>query len=254
MILDMFRLDGKSALVTGCRTGIGFAVAQALAEAGADIIGVSRALTSGSEIEKAVTAAGRNFRCFDCNFEDRGSLYNFIEKIKADPGPPDILFNNAGTIRRAPVSEYSDADWDKVVETNLNSQFILTRELGREMLKKGAGKIVFTCSLLSYQGGINVPAYAASKGGIARLVQAFANEWAPKGINVNGIAPGYIETSNTEAIRADKARSSAILSRIPAGRWGVPEDIAGAAVFLASSASDYINGSIIAVDGGWLGR
>ena len=168
--------------------------------------------------------------------------------------PIDILVNNAGTIRRAPVATHSDEDWDKVLEVNLSAQFILTREIGKSMLARGRGKVIFIASLLTFQGGITVPGYAASKGGIGQLTMALSNEWAGKGVNVNAIAPGYIETDNTTALRADAARSKAILDRIPAGRWGRPEDLQGAAVFLASSASDYVNGTILTVDGGWMGR
>ena len=253
MILDQFRLDGQTALVTGCRRGIGMALAEALAEAGADITGVSASLKeSGEEVAQRVTKLGRKFTGYKCDFSDRQSLYDFTRKI-AD-NQIDILINNAGTIRRAPAAEYSDVDWDKVIEVNLWAQFILTREIGREMLARGRGKIVFIASLLTFQGGITVPAYAASKGGLGQLTMALSNEWAGRGINVNAIAPGYVETDNTSALRADAARSKAILERIPAGRWGKPDDFKGAVVFLASRASDYVNGTILTVDGGWMGR
>jgi 2-deoxy-D-gluconate 3-dehydrogenase len=252
MILDQFRLDGQTALVTGCRRGIGMAMAEALAEAGADIIGVSASLkASGEEVAKRVTKLGRKFTGYSCDFHDRPSLHAFIRKIGA---PVDILVNNAGTIRRAPAAEYSDADWDAVIEVNLNAQFVLAREIGKQMLARGRGKIIFTASLLTFQGGITVPAYAASKGGIGSLIMALSNEWAGKGVNVNAIAPGYIETDNTTALRADPVRSKAILGRIPAGRWGRPDDLKGAIVFLASRVSDYVNGTILTVDGGWMGR
>jgi 2-deoxy-D-gluconate 3-dehydrogenase len=249
-----FRVDNKTALVTGCSRGIGKAIAIALAEAGADIIGTGTKLESGSDVEKAVVATGKGFYPYSADFSNRESLYSFIEKVKADHPRIDILINNAGNIMRKPAAEHPDDYWDSIININLNSQFILTRELGKRMIEKGYGKIVFTCSLLSFQGGINVPGYAASKGALSSLLKAFANEWAPKGITVNGVAPGYIATDNTQQLRDDPDRSTSILSRIPAGRWGTPEDMAGAFVFLSSPASDYVNGSIITVDGGWMGR
>ena len=254
-ILDKFRLDGKIALVTGCKRGIGKSIALGLAEAGADIIGVSATLESeGSEIGREVRALGRKFKAYQCDFSNRKSLYEFIEKVKKDNPTIDILFNNAGTILRKPAVEHSDEYWDKVVEVNLNAQFILSREIAKDMLKRGSGKIIFTASLLTFQGGITVPGYAASKGGIGQLTMALSNEWAGKGINVNAIAPGYIATDNTEALRKDSERSKQILQRIPAGRWGEPDDFKGPAVFLSSAASDYMHGSIMLVDGGWMGR
>ncbi len=255
MITDRFSLKGRVVLVTGCKRGIGKGMAVALAEAGADIIGVSATLeSSGSDVEKEVKALGRTFSAYTCDFSDRKALYAFIGKVKAEHPVIDILFNNAGTILRKPAAEHPDEYWDKVVEVNLNAQFVLSRELAKGMLERGWGKIVFTASLLTFQGGINVPSYAASKGGIAQLAKALANEWAGKGVNVNAIAPGYIATDNTTALRADAARSRQILDRIPAGRWGEPSDLQGAAVFLASHASDYVNGIVLPVDGGWLGR
>ena len=254
MILDQFKLDGKTALVTGCRRGIGRGIALGLAEAGADIIGVSAQLEPGSEVEREVTALGRKFHAYNCDFSDRKALYAFIAKVKAEHPQIDILFNNAGSILRRPAAEHPDEYWDRIIETNLSAQFVLAREFGKEMIARGAGKIVFTCSLLTFQGGINVPGYAASKAGVGELVMALANEWAKYGVNVNGIAPGYIATDNTQALRDDPERSRAILERIPAGRWGTPEDFKGVAVFLASRASDYVNGSIYLVDGGWMGR
>jgi 2-deoxy-D-gluconate 3-dehydrogenase len=181
-------------------------------------------------------------------------VYRSIEAVKRDVGVPNVLVNNAGTILRAPIAEHSDKDWDLVIEVDLSAPFILTREFGRDMLARRSGKVIFTCSLLSFQGGITVPGYAASKAGVARLVNAFANEWAASGINVNGIAPGYVATDNTTALRADADRSKSILERIPAGRWGMPDDFAGPCVFLASDASEYMHGSIVTVDGGWMGR
>ncbi|MGM8228669.1 SDR family oxidoreductase [Cellvibrio sp. ARAG 10.3] len=254
-MLDQFSLDGKVALVTGCKRGIGKAMAVALAEAGADIIGVSATLElKGSDIEKAVLATGKKFSAYQCDFASRTSLYEFIEKVKAAHPVIDILVNNAGTILRAPAAEHSDEYWDQVINVNLNSQFILSREIGATMLARKSGKIIFTASLLTYQGGVTVPGYAASKGALGQLVMALSNEWASKGINVNAIAPGYISTDNTEALRNDKDRSASILSRIPQGRWGTPEDFKGPIVFLASSASNYMNGSTVLVDGGWMGR
>jgi len=254
-ILNKFSLEGKTALVTGCKRGIGKGMAIALAEAGANIIGVSATLElSGSEIEKEVQALGRTFKAYQCDFSDRAALYEFIKSVKADYPQVDILVNNAGTILRKPAAEHPDEMYDKVVEVNQNSQFILTREFGKEMVKRGYGKIVFTASLLTFQGGITVPGYAASKGAIGQLTMAFANEWASHGVNVNAIAPGYISTDNTEALRNNEDRSKSILERIPAGRWGQPKDFAGPIVFLCSDASSYMSGSIMLVDGGWMGR
>ncbi|MDY0101884.1 MAG: SDR family oxidoreductase [Lentimicrobium sp.] len=254
-MIDKFRLDDKVALVTGCKRGIGKAMATALAEAGADIVGVSDSLEkTGSEIEKAVTGLGRNFTAYNCDFGNRSSLYAFIKEVKEDFPTIDILVNNAGTIKRAPAAEHSDELWDQVIEVNQTAQFILTRELGKEMVARGNGKIVFIASLLTFQGGITVPGYAASKGAIGQMTMAFANEWAAKGVNVNAIAPGYISTDNTKALRNDQARAEFILSRIPAGRWGNPEDFAGPVVFLCSESSSYMHGSILLVDGGWMGR
>ena len=254
-IIDKFSLKGKVALVTGCKRGIGKGMALGLAEAGADIIGVSATLElSGSEVEKEVKALGRNFKGYACDFSDREALYAFIKEVKQDFPKIDILVNNAGTIMRAPAAEHPDEYWDKVIEINQSAQFILTREIGKDMLKQGYGKIIFTASLLTFQGGITVPGYAASKGAVGQLTMAFANEWAGKGLNVNAIAPGYIATDNTQALRNDVTRSEQILARIPAGRWGSPEDFKGPIVFLASDASSYMNGSIMLVDGGWMGR
>ncbi len=254
-ILDQFQLTGKTALVTGCRRGIGKAVAIGMAEAGADIVGVSRSLEpSGSAVEQEITSRGRRFHAYSCNFADREALHAFVREVKASHPRIDILVNNAGTILRKPAAEYPDEYWDEVIETNLNSQFVLAREFGREMLARGYGKIIFTASLLSFQGGITVPSYAAAKGGLATLIMGLANEWASKGVHVNGVAPGYIRTDNTQALQDDPVRNPAILSRIPAGRWGDPADLAGAYVFLASPASDYVDGTILTVDGGWMGR
>ena len=254
-ILDAFRLDGKTALVTGCRRGIGRGLAEALAEAGADIVGVSASMeASGSEIEGAVTALGRRFTGYIADLNDRDALYDFIGRVKADFPVIDILVNNAGLTLRAPAEEHSDAYWDTVMNVNLNAPFILSREIGRDMVARGAGKIVFTASVLTFQGGITVPSYAASKGAVGQLVMALANEWASRGVNVNAIAPGYIATDLTSALQTDPERSRSISERIPAGRWGNPRDLGGAVVYLCSDAASYVNGAILAVDGGWLGR
>ena len=253
MILDKFKLDGKYAVVTGSNKGIGQYYALALAEAGANIIGVSYE-DDFSETEKLIAKAGRKFRSYKSDFSNRDSLYQFIKDVKSDFPQIDILVNNAGTILRKPISEHPDEYWDKVIEVNLTSQFILTRELGKEMAERGYGKIVFIASLLSFQGGILVPGYAASKGGIKQITMSFANEWASKGVTVNAIAPGYIATDNTKALREDPVRNKAILDRIPAGRWGYPDDLMGTVVFLCSDASSYLNGSVVTVDGGWMGR
>ena len=255
MAVTSFNLTGKIALVTGCNKGIGKAMAIGLAEAGADIIGVSGSLElSGSDIEKKVQALGRSFKAYAANLSDREALHAFINRLNAENPVIDILVNNAGTIMRKPAAEHPDEYWDTVLSLNLDAPFILARELGKKMIERGSGKIIFTCSLLSFQGGINVPGYAASKGALSSLVKALANEWASKGVNVNGIAPGYIATDNTEALRNDPERSASILSRIPANRWGQPEDFKGPVVFLASDAASYVNGTILVVDGGWMGR
>ncbi len=254
-ILEQFKLQGKIALVTGCRRGIGRAMAVALAEAGADIIGVSPSQEkAGSQVEREVKALGRSFRGYSCDFSDRKALYAFIKQVQADFLTIDILVNNAGIILRKPAVEHPDEYWDRTIEINLNAQFILSREIGKRMVERGQGKIIFTASLLTFQGGILVPSYAASKGGVGQLAKALANEWAGKGVNVNAIAPGYVSTDNTQALRNDLQRSAAILARIPAGRWGEPEDLKGAVLFLASSASNYVHGTTITVDGGWMAR
>lgn len=252
--LELFNLEGKLALVTGCNRGIGKGMAVALAEAGADVIGVSASLQKDSDVEKEVTSLGRKFYNYQCDFSSRESIYAFIDQVKIDFPTIDILVNNAGTIRRQPAAEHSDEYWDEVVAVNQTAPFLLTREIGKGMVEEGSGKIIFTASLLTFQGGILVPGYAASKGAVGSLVKAFANEWASKGVNVNAIAPGYIATDNTAALRSDEVRSAAILSRIPAGRWGDPDDFKGPTVFLASAASDYVHGTILTVDGGWMAR
>lgn len=254
-ILDRFRLDGRTALVTGARRGLGKAMAIALAEAGADIVGTSAGMEpEGSEVGREVERRGRRFRGYACDLADRQAVYTFIATVKRECAPIEILVNNAGTILRKPAAEHPDDYWDTVMNVDLNSQFILAREFGREMVERGRGKIIFTASLLSFQGGITVPGYAAAKGGVAQLAKALANEWAGRNVQVNAIAPGYIATDNTAALREDPVRQPAILARIPAGRWGEPDDVAGAAVFLASPASDYVNGTVLTVDGGWMGR
>lgn len=254
-VLDLFSLKGKIALVTGCKRGIGKAMAEALAEAGADIIGVSASLElRDSDVELSVKAMGRQFYAYQCDFSDRNAVNQFVEQVKKDHPVIDILINNAGTILRKPIAEHPDEYWDEVVAVNQTAPFILTREIGKEMLKRGSGKVVFTASLLTFQGGITVPGYAASKGAIGQLTKAFSNEWAAKGVNVNAIAPGYIATDNTAALREDENRSRSIMERIPAGRWGNPDDFKGPVVFLSSNASNYMHGTVMTVDGGWMGR
>ena len=255
MILDKFRVEGKTALVTGAKRGIGLEMAVALAEAGADVIGMSATLDSeSSEVARRVTDAGRKFWGYACDLGDRKQVRDFIERVKRECPPVDILVNNAGIILRKPAAEFPDEYWDATMEVNLNAQWMLAREFGRDMVERGSGKVIFTASLLSFQGGITVPAYAAAKGAVAQLTKALANEWAGRNVQVNAIAPGYIATDNTTALRADPVRNPAILARIPAGRWGLAEDIAGALIYLASPASDYVSGTILTVDGGWMGR
>jgi 2-deoxy-D-gluconate 3-dehydrogenase len=254
-ILDQFKLDGKVALVTGCKHGLGRAMTLGLAEAGADIIGVSVTLEeSGSELEGEIKALGKSFKGYQCDFSNRKALYGFIGRVKSGNPVIDILVNNAGTIMRKPAVEHPDEYWDTVMEVNLNSSFVLTRELGEGMVARGSGKVIFTASMLTFQGGILVPSYAASKGAIGQLAKALANEWAAHGVNVNAIAPGYMVTRLGEALYNDPVRSKAITDRIPAGHWGDPDDLKGAVVFLASAASDYVHGAILNVDGGWLSR
>jgi 2-deoxy-D-gluconate 3-dehydrogenase len=254
-ILDRFRLDGKTALVTGARRGLGKAMALALAEAGADIVATSASLTEdGGELGAEIRSLGRSFHAFAADLSDRQAVYRLVAHVLSHCPPIDILVNNAGAVLRKPAHEYPDEDWDKILEVNLNAQFVLAREFGRRMLERGAGKIIFTASVLSFQGGITVPSYAAAKGGLAQLTKALANEWAGKNVQVNAIAPGYMATDNTKPLREDPDRNAAILARIPAGRWGVPADLAGAVVYLASPASDYVNGTLLTVDGGWMGR
>jgi 2-deoxy-D-gluconate 3-dehydrogenase len=253
LILDAFKLEGQVALVTGASTGLGQAIAIALAEAGADVAchGNTRSPDATSE---AITKLGRKAFAVTGDLSERATPHTLIEQTINHFGRLDILVNNAGTIRRAPATEYSEEDWATVIEVNLSSVFRLAQLAGRHMIERGGGKILNIASLLSFQGGITVPAYAASKGGVAQLTKALANEWAAKNINVNAIAPGYMRTGNTKALQEDETRNRQILERIPAGRWGDPADLAGAAVFLCSAASDYINGHVLLVDGGWMGR
>jgi 2-deoxy-D-gluconate 3-dehydrogenase len=250
----LFDLTGKLAVVTGARRGIGFAMATALAAAGADVVGVSAQLEEDSEVEQSVRGLGRSFEGLRVDLSDRAATTQLAADLAGRDRGVDVLVNNAGTIRRAPAAEHPDSDFDHVLEVNLAAPFVLARGVGAAMLARGSGKVVFTASLLSFQGGINVPGYTAAKSAVAGLTRALANEWAGRGVNVNAIAPGYVATDNTQALREDAARSSAILDRIPAGRWGSADDLAGATVFLASRASDYVHGVVLPVDGGWLGR
>jgi len=250
---NMFDLAGKTAVVTGAKRGIGLAVAEALAAAGADIIGVSATLElDGSTAQRRVEALGRRFTAHQVDFADRAAVVDLAATLAA--GQVDILVNNAGTIERTPAADHPLQMWDRVIAVNLDSQFVLSQAMGRSMIERGHGKIIFTASLLSFQGGINVPGYTASKSAIAGLTKALANEWAGRGVNVNAIAPGYIATDNTQALQDDPDRNRTILERIPAARWGAAGDLGGAAVFLASPASDYVSGIVLPVDGGWLGR
>ena len=253
--MNPFDLTGRLAVVTGAKRGIGFAIAEALAAAGADIIGVSATLDpASSAIGDRVRALGRSFEGHRVDFADRSQVKELAADLASRERPADILVNNAGTIRRAPAAQHP-LDWfDEVLEVDLTSGFVLSQAIGGRMLEGGDGRIVFTASLLSFQGGITVPGYAAAKSGVAGLVRALSNEWASAGVTVNGIAPGYIATDNTQALQDDPERSRSILDRIPAGRWGRAEDIGGAAVFLASDAARYVTGTILPVDGGWLGR
>ncbi|HEY3494891.1 MAG TPA: 2-dehydro-3-deoxy-D-gluconate 5-dehydrogenase KduD [Polyangiaceae bacterium] len=251
--MSTFRLDGLSALVTGASRGIGAAIAVALAEAGADVACHGNS-SAPDETAERVRALGRKSLALRGDLGARGTPDALMSAAGEGLGRIDILINNAGMIRRAPAVEFTEADWDAVIEVNLRSVFRLCQLAGRGMLERGRGKIVNIASLLSFQGGITVPAYAASKGAVAQLTKALANEWAGRGVNVNAIAPGYIRTDNTAALMKDPTRSRQILERIPAGRWGEVEDLTGAAVFLCSRASDYVNGHVLAVDGGWLGR
>lgn len=253
MILDAFKLEGKVALVTGASTGLGQAIALALAEAGADVACHGNTHSPDATFQD-IKRLGRNALAITGDLSDRATPPTLIEQTINHFGQLDILVNNAGTIRRALATEYSEEDWATVIEVNLSSVFRMSQLAGRHMIQRGGGKILNIASLLSFQGGITVPAYAASKGGVAQLTKALANEWAAKNVNVNAIAPGYMRTDNTRALQQDETRNRQILERIPAARWGEPEDLGGAAVFLCSAASDYINGHVLVVDGGWMGR
>jgi 2-dehydro-3-deoxy-D-gluconate 5-dehydrogenase len=251
--LDRFSLKGKTALVTGSSRGLGAAIALALAEAGADVA-VHGSSAAPEGVRAKAMAAGARAVALSGDVGDAAVCARLVEETVRALGAIDILVNNAGIIRRAPAVEHSEEDWARVIDVNLTSVFRLMQHAGRHMLARGSGKIINIASLLTFQGGITVPSYAAAKGGVGQLTKAFANEWAAKGVNVNAIAPGYMDTDNTEALRKNPERARQILERIPAGRWGRPEDVAGAAVFLASSASDYVHGHILVVDGGWMNR
>ncbi|MEC0369162.1 2-dehydro-3-deoxy-D-gluconate 5-dehydrogenase KduD [Paenibacillus chibensis] len=250
--MNLFNLKGKTALVTGTSGGLGQGIAVGLAEAGADIVCVAR--SSSREAVDMAEAMGRKALAIQADLSDATRLSSIFDQALTLTGQIDILVNNAGTIRRTPAKDHSEKDWFDVIDLNLNTVFLLSQMAGRHMIERGSGKIINICSMLSYQGGINVPGYTASKHGVAGLTKAFANEWAASGVQVNGIAPGYMITDNTAQIQADEKRKASITERIPAGRWGTPEDLQGAAVFLASSASDYVNGHILCVDGGWMAR
>ena len=254
MILDLFKLDGKVALVTGADKGLGQGIAVALAEAGADIIGLSR--SDSTETAEMIRAADHEYQAITCDLQTASTdtLRGVVDEAAARFGRVNILVNNAGTIRRGPALDLSETDWDDVMQVNLKSAFFLAQAAARRMQENGAGKIINIASMLSFQGGINVISYTAAKSALAGITRGLANEWAKHNINVNAIAPGYMATDNTAVLRADPQRAPAILERIPAGRWGTPEDLKGAAVFLASSASDYMHGAIVPVDGGWLAR
>ena len=254
MILDLFKLDGKVALVTGAGRGLGQAMAIALAEAGADVAGLD--ILPLDDTAARVQALGRRFLPLNTNLlkAHAEDMTKVVEQVVDGLGSLDILINNAGIIRRAPVLEFTEKDWDDVIQINLKAVFLISQAAGQVMAERGKGKIINIASMLSFQGGIRIPSYTASKSGVAGLTRLFANELAAKGLNVNAIAPGYMATDNTAPLRADANRAPAILSRIPAGRWGEPVDLMGAVVFLASSASDYMNGAIVPVDGGWLTR
>ena len=253
MILDSFQLNGQVAIVTGCNTGLGQGMALALAQAGADIVGVN--VTAPDETRELVEATGRRFLDLRANLSDIDSLPGLIEQAKTLSGRVDILVNNAGIIRREDAIKFTEKDWDEVVDLNLKTVFFFSQAVARQFIAQGrGGKIINVASMLSYQGGVRVPSYTASKSGVVGITRAMANEWAGHRINVNAIAPGYMATNNTAALRADEGRNASILERIPAGRWGIPEDLAGPVVFLASRASDYVNGYTVAVDGGWLAR
>lgn len=253
-ILEQFRLDGKVAVVTGASRGLGQAMAVGLAEAGADIVALSTDARNLSETSELIAKVGKKSIALTCDVAKVDHIENALKNTLEEFGTVDILVNNAGTIRRAPAHEYSDEDWHIVLQTNLSGLFQFCREVGKTMIDRNKGKIINIASLLSFSGGIRVPAYAASKGGVAQVTKALANEWAQHNVQVNAIAPGYFATDNTAALRQDEERNREITARIPTGRWGEPEDLKGAVVFLASNASDYVNGHILLVDGGWMAR
>lgn len=253
MILDNFQLHGQVAIVTGCNTGLGQGMAIALAQAGADIVGVNQ--SDPHETRSRIESLGRKFHDLRANLSDTGNLTTMVTEALKLTGKVNILVNNAGIIRREDAINFTEKDWDDVVDLNMKTLFFLSQAVARQFIAQGSGgKIINIASMLSYQGGVRVPAYTASKSGVLGMTRALANEWAKHGINVNAIAPGYMATNNTAALRADEVRNSAILDRIPAGRWGEPEDLAGSVVFLASAASNYVSGHTMAVDGGWLAR
>ncbi|WP_269532890.1 2-dehydro-3-deoxy-D-gluconate 5-dehydrogenase KduD [Chitinimonas sp. BJYL2] len=253
MILDTFQLDGRVAIVTGCDTGLGQGMARALAQAGADIVGVN--VSDPKETREQIEALGRKFLDLRANLSDISCIEGLVKEALAVYGRVDILVNNAGIIRREDAIKFSEKDWDDVIDLNLKSTFFFSQAVARQYIAQGTGgKIINIASMLSYQGGVRVPSYTASKSGVMGITRLMANEWAAHGINVNAIAPGYMATNNTAALRADEQRNASILERIPAGRWGIPDDLAGPVVFLASPASSYINGYTVAVDGGWLAR
>ncbi|WP_072568256.1 MULTISPECIES: 2-dehydro-3-deoxy-D-gluconate 5-dehydrogenase KduD [unclassified Enterobacter] len=253
MILDAFNLSGKVAIVTGCDTGLGQGMSLGLAEAGCDIVGINRKYPH--ETEQKVTALGRRFTAIQADLSQQASYDALVQEVVSRMGRLDILVNNAGTIRRADALNFSEQDWDDVINLNLKATFFLCQAVARQFIAQGGGgKIINIASMLSFQGGIRVPSYTASKSGVLGLTRLLANEWATHNINVNAIAPGYMATNNTQQLRDDARRSEEIINRIPAARWGTPEDLKGPAVFLASRASDYINGYTLAVDGGWLAR
>lgn len=253
MILDNFQLTDQVAIVTGCNTGLGQGMALALAQAGADIVGIN--VSTPDETRERVEATGRAFYDLRADLSDTAGIPDLIAQAKARFGRVDILVNNAGIIRREDAIKFCEKDWDDVIDLNLKTVFFFSQAAAKHFIAQGAGgKIINVASMLSFQGGVRVPSYTASKSGVIGITRALANEWAAHRINVNAIAPGYMATNNTAALRADESRNSSILERIPAGRWGVPDDLAGPVVFLASRASDYVNGYTVAVDGGWLAR
>ena len=249
---DAFELTGQRAVVTGGNRGLGAGIALALARHGVDVISIHRA-EAEPDVVRTIRALGREYTVVRADLADVDRIPELVEQV-LETGPVDILVNNAGAQRRHPAAEFPVEDWDLVMDVNLKAVFLLCQGFGRPMLERGRGKIVNLCSLLSFQGGFTVPAYAASKGGVAQLTKALANEWASRGVNVNAVAPGYMDTEMNEALKADPVRSAQISARIPAGRWGRPEDVGGAVVFLASSAADYVHGHVLVVDGGWLAR